>query len=337
MTGSRLAPPLFALLLAACGTGTLGTDVVPEASGEVAADAVVPDGAVDTARPEADAARPDTAADEAGPPPTTCDQTAKTPSSGDAFVQARGVTTDGTYIFVTDSANGAVLKFTDTLTLAGRWEGFDGPVPTGEFQPYGIAVGNDRIFVTDLNNGHGRVLEATGSGYFERAWGDGADGGPVLKVPKGIALANDEVYVADAGNGSVYAYSTIGTLLRTVSDGGLGEPVALAVKDDRLLVADKAAGVVVVLSTGGDELGRYDFDGLLEAPEGVAVDAERVFVADSATNRLVKGSAAGTLLSWCGGSGGGSGELNRPQGLVVLGAQVFLADNGNKRLLKIHP
>ena len=330
-------PALYALvaaLVVACGGGTLGVDAAPDGS----SDAVV-EVAVDVATPDADPVdpgAPDTPADEHVTPSVTCDQIGKAPADP-AMVAPSGVATNGALVFVTDPAGGAILKYTDTLTFVERYQGFDGAMPAGVFEPYGIAVDASKIYVTDTNDGNGRVLKATASGLFEKAWGDGQNGGPDLKTPKAIVLADDTLYVADAADGTVYAFSTSGTLLRTVSQGVLQEPVALVVSGTQLLVADTKAGEIVVLPIDGGEAKRLDLDGGLSEPVGLAVDAGRVFVTDRKSSRLVTGTPDDTLVGWCGGEGAGSGQLSRPRGLAMLSGELFVADYGNKRLVKIHP
>lgn len=324
--------------LLACGGGTLVADVANDGTPDVAVETDAALEVADTtdAQPEADA--PDEIAQ-----PTTCDQTGKAPLAADpAIVAPTGVATVGDRVFVTDPAGGAVLKFTDTLTFVDRWQGFDGDMPAGAFEPYGIAVDADKIYVTDTSGGNGRILKATGSGLFERAWGDGEEGGPDLIAPKGIALVGDELYVADAGDAThdpvVYVFSTSGSRLRTLStDVILKEPVALVVTGDQVLVADVGAGAIVVLATNGGKLGSLDLGGASFEPVGLAVDGDRLFVTDRKKSRLLKATLQNTLLGWCGGEGDGAGELSRPRGLAVLGGEVFLADYGNKRLVKIHP
>jgi len=324
---------LVASLLIACTGGSLGSDASPEGltgeTSEAAPADAVPEAAPDTVS--------DAPPDE--PHPTTsCDQIGKAPMGTDPTIAApTGVATDGNLVFVTDPAGGAVLLYTSTLTFVQRYAGFDGAMPGGSFEPYGIAVDGKAIYVTDTNGGNGRVLKATPSGLFVKAWGDGEGGDPDLVKPYGLAVADDTVYVADAANGSVYAFSSQGTLLRVVSQGVLQQPVALAVTGTQLLVADAGAGEVVALPTAGGEPVRLDLDGELDEPVGVAVDGDRVLVSDRGASRLVKGTLQDTFLGWCGGEGSGGGQLSRPRSLVVLDGNVFLADYGNKRLVKIHP
>jgi DNA-binding beta-propeller fold protein YncE len=308
-----------------CGGGTLGVDAF---SGD-APDAVTVD-ATDVSEEAGPAdVQVDRADDGAPPLPKACDQTF---AYEDGTLEApRAVATDGTYVFVTDSVDGSVTKLNDSLDPIVRWPGFEGA--------WGIAVGADGVYVTDT--GSGRVVKATMSGDVVTSWGDGEGGSPDLIDPRGLALGGETLYVADLGDATrkpaIRAFLTSGTPLPTVFDGPLVEPVALAVSGERLYVADKAAGVIAVFSTLGDEIARYDFDGALDEPQGIAVDGATMFVTDSATGRLLKASTEGELRSWCGGEGEDGGQLRRPHGITTLDGQLFVADYGNKRLVKIHP
>lgn len=123
----------------------------------------------------------------------------------------RGIATDGTYLYVTNTSGSNVYKFTLTGTTVTSW-GSSG-TGDGQFQtPYAIAVNpvNGNIFVTDT--GRDDIQEFTNSGSFVRRFSTLGSGDGQINDPTGIVVAADglNVYVADQGNDRVtkFTYST---------------------------------------------------------------------------------------------------------------------------------
>jgi sugar lactone lactonase YvrE len=246
-----------------------------------------------------------------------------------------GVAVDSSgYIYVTDSLNHRIQKFTSTGTFVTKWG--SGGTGDGQFYyPYGIAVDSSGyVYVTDQNNN--RIQKFDSSGTFLGWWGrdnagftgwHGPGSGRIgllgsgdgdFDHPYGITVdSSGYVYVVDTGNNRIQKFSSTGSFVTKWGSVGSGDG---------------------------------QFDGLW----GIAVDSYGyVYVVDAGNNRIQKFDSSGTFLGWWGrdnagftgwhgpGSGriglpgSGDGGLYWPQGIAVdSSGYVYVVDANNCRIQK---
>ena len=193
-------------------------------------------------------------------------------------------------VFVADTGNHRVEKFTSTGTFLLQWGSMGSA--NGQFHsPEGIAVdGAGNVFVTDSNNN--RVEKFDNSGTFLTSWGDAGTGNGQFSGPLGVAVdANDNVFVADGSNNRIQKFTNTGTFLTKWGSVGNG-------------------------------------DSQFAIPFGVAVDGEgNVFVADHFNHRIQKFTNTGTFLAKWGSLGLGDGEFSDLEDVAVdANGSVFAAD-----------
>ncbi|HIE38579.1 MAG TPA: TIGR03663 family protein, partial [Anaerolineae bacterium] len=133
------------------------------------------------------------------------------------------VSPDG-FVYVADSRNHRIQKFTADGTFVAAWGTFGGcpdrrPAPGTFCEPWGVAVGPDgAVYVADTW-AH-RIQKFTADGDFLAQWGTygqyGIDAGPTAFYgPRAVAVGPDgEVYVADTGNKRVQVFDPEGVFLR---------------------------------------------------------------------------------------------------------------------------
>jgi tripartite motif-containing protein 71 len=100
-------------------------------------------------------------------------------------------------VFVADSANNRVQKFTNDGTFVATW-GSSGSAD-GQFDTIlGIAVdANGNVFVTDFGNS--RIQKFTNAGTFLAKWGSSGSGDGQFNNPYGVAVdADGNVFVIDS-------------------------------------------------------------------------------------------------------------------------------------------
>jgi len=157
-----------------------------------------------------------------------------------------------------EAADGTVVLAAPVVTAGntaeGVWATKWGTYGAGDGQfvyPYGVAVADGSVYVTDFGN-H-RVQKFTSSGTFVAKWGSVGGGDGQFSYPYGVAVAADgSVYVADRGNHRVQKFDASGTFLAKWGSSGTG-------------------------------------DGQFSAPTGVAVASDgSVYVADRNNNRIQK-------------------------------------------------
>jgi DNA-binding beta-propeller fold protein YncE len=183
-----------------------------------------------------------------------------------------GSTSDGEVIYVVDSVNLRILRFTGEGEFIGAWNAetdpnlsFAAAFNTG---PTGMTVSeDDLVYVADTWN-H-RVVVIDRSGKFVREIGqrggqvdlnDNPD--PTQETglffgPRGVVVHDGEIFVTDTGNERVQVFATDGTFLRAfggfgTEPGKLIEPVGIAVTDD---------GMVYVADSGNDRVSVFERDG----------------------------------------------------------------------------
>jgi sugar lactone lactonase YvrE len=138
--------------------------------------------------------------------------------AGARFYFPAGITTDGTYLYVSDQGNNTIRKIVITsgvvTTLAGT-AGTSGAVegtgPAARFQsPAGITTDGTNLYVADsINNSIRKIVIATGVvttiANTARTPGsaDGAGTAATFNLPKGITTDGTTLYVADTDNNTI--------------------------------------------------------------------------------------------------------------------------------------
>ncbi|MFA5940372.1 MAG: NHL repeat-containing protein [Sinimarinibacterium sp.] len=253
------------------------------------------------------------------------------------------VATDGTRLFVADTANNRVLGYSAT------------PVDNGAQAD--IVLGQSDFTTNTAGTSRNRMA-----------------------LPSAVFLSNDgRLVVADSGNNRVLIWNSVPAASGALPDvvvgqtgfasGGSGTsqtqlafPTSAAIANGRLLVADQnnnrvlvwnsvpsASGVAADLVLGqADFVSRYDDDEAdeMNRPASVWSDGFRVLVADSGNHRVLywslfpqdSGAEADYVLGQSGFSrssaGTSSSTLRTPFGVSADGTRIYVADSGNNRVLE---
>ncbi len=194
-------------------------------------------------------------------------------------------------IFVSDRRQHTVFLFDPEGNPLGQMA-----PPPGEtfWAPLGIALGPERIYLTDITRGMHRVLVYTQDGQFVQAFGtEGKDPGQFW-YPNGIEVDPEgRIYVTDSNNGRLQVFDASGELLYRL--GGFNLPRGTAMDDQqRLYVVDAVGQRVVVYGLFAQPIELlFDFgdlglgDGQFNYPNDIAVDTTgRLYIADRENNRI---------------------------------------------------
>ncbi len=189
-----------------------------------------------------------------------------------------GIAVAGRYVYVSDTNNNRIVRFTLDGThpvaftrAGGRYARFAGP--------RGVAVAAGRIYVADL--GHSRVVALTPGGRFVCQSARRGIRSHRLDNPYGLAAYGGNVYVADDNNGRVVELSRRLRWARAYTGAG-GARLSKWLRDvavgagGRLYVADSAHGRIVELAADGAPLRVWGTLGIthgqMTQPLDVAVD-----------------------------------------------------------------
>ncbi len=159
-------------------------------------------------------------------------------------------------VHVVDSNRQRIITFLLTTRGLGfevvrTWGGF-GTEPGRFREPYGIAVGPDRVYVSDWTND--TVQRFSMDGRVETVWGSRGAGGGQFQHPAGIDLdAEGNLYVVDFGNRRVQMFNENGAFLMSFGRGGsdpgqFDEPLDVAVGPD---------GAIYVVDSGNNRIQKF--------------------------------------------------------------------------------
>ncbi len=257
-----------------------------------------------------------------------------------------GIAVAGSFVYVADSANNRVERFSLEGTEPVAW-GTKGSAPGQLSYPRGIAANASEVIVADDDN-H-RIEKFSPQGAFETAFGSQGTGPEQFGFPYGVALdAAGNVYVADDINDRIVALGPQLTFLGAwggygSKPGQLAFPRAIAsAPGGETYVADTANDRVEVFGPEGEFLrtigGSGRAPGAFTAPRGLAANPSgELLVSDTDGNR-VELFAAGSYAysgSWI-AAGGNRAGFNSPLGIGVdPRGSVYVADTGDERIVRL--
>ena len=249
------------------------------------------------------------------------------------FNSPQGVATDGTNLYVADSADNTIRQIViatgAVTTLAGTAgagaPGYaDGISSAASFNVLqGITSDGTNLYLADSGNSTirkiviatGAVTTLAGKAGFS-GYGDGIGSAASFYNPQGITTDGTNLYVTDASNSTI-----------------------------RQIVI--ATGAVTTLAGSAGVIGSSDGTGLAARfyyPQGITTDGKNLYVADSLNNTIRKvviaTGAVTTLTGIAGFSGYADGTglaatLSYPTDVTTDGTNLYVADSGNNTIRKI--
>jgi len=226
-------------------------------------------------------------------------------------------------IYVADTGNSRIQKFTDNGEFLSIWEtkGFE----NGKLlSPVGIVIYENNVYVVD--DKQNTVQKFDSDGNFILKWGGSGNENGEFNKPQGITIdSNGIVYVADSKNHRIQQFTTDGEFLSSFGkygfgDGKLKTPVDVAVYGDFIYVSDPGNYKIEKYSSDGIVLESFDyrFGGFPVRPGGLTVDPNGdIYFVDASKYRVIKINSDGrTLASW-GSAGQGDGKFIEPKDIVL--------------------
>jgi sugar lactone lactonase YvrE len=212
-------------------------------------------------------------------------------------------------------------------------------------QPYGIAVGDSKVYIVEDINA--RVSIYTQQGTFLNMWGSPGNGPNQFQGPLGVAVSKSgKIYVADTNNERIMVFKSDGTFEREWgqrggADGQFRSPTGIAIdNNDRVYVADSYNFRIQKFDATGKFIGKFGTRGSgneqFGLPVGVTVDnSGNVYVVDSENHRIMKFTAAGQFITKWGSHGSADDRFNHPVGVACDSfGNVYVTDSQNHRFMK---
>ena len=249
-----------------------------------------------------------------------------------SFNQPKGITTDGTNLYVADSLNHLIRQIgidnrsVTTLAGSGSFGSSNGVGTSAKFKrPHGITTDGTNLYVADTNSHTIRKIGIDNRSVTTLAGTVGSSGSAngvgtsaSFYFPMGITTDGTNLYVADKDN----------DLIR------------------QIVISTKA---VTTLAGGGSGVGT-DGTGTTASfygPTGITTDGTNLYVAEHDNHKIrqiVISTKAVTTLAGTGtggntnGAGSGAGSVatfNNPAGITTDGIDLYVIEKGNHRVRKI--
>jgi hypothetical protein len=287
------------------------------------------------------------------------------------FNNPTGITTDGTSLYVADTANNVIRKIAiatgAVTTLAGSTAASgsaDGTGSAARFKaPWGTTTDGANLYVADSNNNVIRkIVIATGAvttmagsaGTMGSA--DGAGSTALFNTPSGITTEGTNLYVSDTGSRTirkiVIATGVVTTLAGSPemvgsTDGTgaaarFGTPFGITTDGTNLYVVDTnnntirrvviATGEVTTLAGTAGTSGTVDGTAaLFQKPFGIATDGTSLYVTDAERIRKVV-IATRTVTTLAGGAGWSLAEF---MGITTDGINLYAASGQGNIVVRV--
>ena len=205
--------------------------------------------------------------------------------------------------------------------------------------PVGVAVGKDRVYVSDSSLK--RIFIYDRHGRFLRTYADRD-----LDRPTGLALdeRSGRLYVADTATHQVRIYGQNEKLEKTFGTRGMGEgefnyPTHLSLDGEgHLLVVDSLNYRIQIFQPDGTFLAQFghhgDSSGDFASPKGIAADSRgHLYVVDALFDTVQIFDRQGELLLNFGERGVGPGQFWLPAGIFIDNQdRIYVADSYNQRI-----
>ncbi len=189
-----------------------------------------------------------------------------------------------------------------TAQIIGQFSGAD--QPCGKFGAWDVAAaGNDRIAVTDQQNG--RILFFDRAGKFLKAWGKKGEGPDDLKEPSGMASGmKGDIFFVDAWKSNIVGLDSKDKVSLTVPlTHGFYGPRGVAYDGNFFYVADTGTHRVAKVSPQGDVVASWGAGkqgsgkNELNNPRSLKVDSKgNIYVADFENSRIQVLDQAGKFV-----------------------------------------
>lgn len=228
--------------------------------------------------------------------------TAKSGNGDGHFSSPQGIYGDATYLYVVDTVNNRVMRFTKTTGAFGGWIGRVLTVPTGgEAGCTSVAIGSP----TPGWCTGGTAQTGTGNG--------------ALSAPTDATGDGTYLYVSDSSNNRILRFDTATGSFQ----GWLGRISTSPTGGD----AGCAGAVTGTATPGFCTGGTAQFgtgNGHLRTPRGLWTNGTHLYVVDGTNHRIVKMTTSGTFVGWQGRintapTGGESGCLGASSGTLTQG------------------
>ncbi len=221
--------------------------------------------------------------------------------------------------------------------------------------PYGIALGQGRLYVSDAADYSVKIFDDRG--HFIKKFGQAGSQPGSFNYPQGLFVDSDLLYVMDANNGRLVICDADGNFQTSIGTIG-GYPNAFYTPkglfvSDKIYVCNTRNHFISVFDKNTHQLlakfgelgddpadllpGSVEFK--FRLPTGIALSADgKIYVVDSKHGQVKVLDQQGQFLFKFGGIGSEPGQFNLPEGIALDSQQnVYVCDALNGRIQQFSP
>jgi sugar lactone lactonase YvrE len=248
---------------------------------------------------------------------------------------------DGTIYITNNGTNKKINVFTNLFDYVTSISSDN----TDMFEPYGVAVGTDSLFVADLNN---RLLTINKFASYDSSKGLSVLTSSFNSVdnPTGIYIDSnndDRHYIADKNNNRISTYTYDGTLIAHYGSFGIGNTsfdaptsIVLNTASTRAWVLDSGNSRLVMHSLPFGSSSFLDSDTATESCTSVAIGNSNIYAVDNLNDNVRIYTYTSSTVSYSttfGGTGSTNGYFNSPYGVAVKSTgDILVTDTLNNRV-----
>lgn len=250
------------------------------------------------------------------------------------FNRPYGITTDGEYLYVTDSNNHSIRKIEIESGVVSTIAGVVGEVGYDDgagkqakfFIPEGITTDGESLYISDTHNHSVRKIELDSGVVSTFAGLSGAPGfldstGSKSRFyyPKGITTDGRNLYLVDFGNHRIRKITLNGAVVTTLAGANSAD------------LLDESTGQQ-------SEAVHFNY------PTGITTDGRNLYIVDTFNRAIRKTAIAGSAVTTIAGKpdleGGSDGfgfdaRFKDPVGITSDGSSLFVTDSGNHTVRRI--
>lgn len=245
----------------------------------------------------------------------------------------RGMTSNGTHLFITDTAAGNISIY----TLNGQFiKGFGsfGTAVNQFAKPRGITCVNNTLFIADSSNF--RIDKYTTDGQYITSWGSSGTGNGQFSFLWDVATDGKYIYATDQINKNIQVFDLNGNFIRKWDTSNLsgenqfGTIYGLTVTHNRVYVPDFTYLNIKVFDTNGNFLflipnsypSKYSFGPL----EVITSDANFIYVGGFGNGQISIFNYDGVYQSTYAGSASNQETVADVNGLLAFNSKLYSID-----------
>jgi len=261
------------------------------------------------------------------------------------------VATDGTNLYLADSANNAIRKIVISTgavsTFAGSLTGASGVANLGTVSatiatfngPQGITTLGTNLYVADTKNNAIRQIAIPGGAVSTIAT-------TAFNSPAAITTDGTYLYVADTLNDQIVQLNLDGTTTGNANVAVISPQGITYNSGNSDLYVTGASGISQIVDMGAVGMGapsNLNVGGLY-APQGITTDGTYLYVTNSSIGTIIRVTLpAPTATDTIAGTGtlgykdgtAGAAQFRSPYGITTDGINLYIVDTGNSSIRKI--